>query len=274
MTWDPAQYRRFAAERSQPFWDLAGLVETDRPISRATDLGCGSGELTVELRRRLEIGELDGIDSSEAMLAEAPTDRGVSFALGDIAEWTSGGDHDLVFANASLQWVPDHRAVLARWTAALAPGGQLAVQVPANADHTSHLVAAEVALTEPFASAMGGDPPPDRVAVNVLRPEEYAVLLHDLGYARQHVRLAVYGHVLPDTGAVAEWVRGTSLTRFFAVLPEELHERYFEAYRKRLVSALGDTSPYFYPFKRILMWGRLARTFGPGGEPFGSLDKR
>ncbi len=257
MTWDPAQYRRFAAERSQPFWDLADLVETDAPIRRAVDLGCGSGELTVELRQRLQIGELIGIDSSEAMLADAPADRGVTFAQGDITGWTSDGDQDLVFANASLQWVPDHPAVLARWAGGLGDGGQLAVQVPANADHASHLVAAEVGASEPFASAMGGEVPPDRVAVNVLRPEEYAVLLHDLGFARQHVRLAVYGHVLDDTASVAEWVRGTSLTRFFAVLPEELHEPFFDAYRSRLVTVLGEQSPYFYPFKRILMWARL-----------------
>ena len=195
------------------------------------------------------------------MLADAPLHDGVTFALGDIGDWTSNGDHDLVFANASLQWVPDHAAVLARWSAALATGGQLAVQVPANADHPSHLVAAEVGHAEPFASAMAanapdGAVPPDRVAVNVLAPEQYAVLLHDLGFERQHVRLSVYAHVLGDTAAVAEWVRGTSLTRFFDVLPEELHEQFFAAYRTQLVDVLGDRSPFFYPFKRILFWAR------------------
>jgi trans-aconitate 2-methyltransferase len=258
MAWDPTQYRRFAAERAQPFWDLAALVENDAPIHRAVDLGCGSGELTVELGERLGIGRLAGIDSSESMLAETPKDRDVTFALGDITGWTSAGDHDLVFANASLQWVPDHPTVLARWTNALGPGGQLAVQVPANADHQSHLIAAEVGASEPFAAAMGGTVPPDQVAANVLRPEDYAVLLHDLGFARQHVRLSVYGHVLDDTAAVADWVRGTSLTRFFAVLPTELHEQFFATYRERLVSLLGARSPYFYPFKRILMWARRA----------------
>ena len=46
--WDPAQYEKFAAERAQPFWDLAALLE-DRPIRRAVDLGCGTGELTAAL---------------------------------------------------------------------------------------------------------------------------------------------------------------------------------------------------------------------------------
>lgn len=263
MTWDPAQYRKFAAERAQPFWDLAALIERDAPIRTAVDLGCGSGELTAELAKQLDggSGELAmlGVDSSAEMLADAAqhSEARVSFAQGDIGEWSGAGDHDLVFANASLQWVPDHRTVLGRWTAALAPGGQLAVQMPSNADHASHLIAAEVATREPFASAMEGGIPADQVAANVVPPELYAVLLHDLGFERQHVRLQVYGHLLDSTAEVAEWVRGTTLTRFFARLPAELHDSFVDTYRNRLLETLGDHAPYFYPFKRILFWGRL-----------------
>ena len=260
--WDPGQYRKFAAERAKPFWDLVGLVATDRPIARAVDLGCGDGVLTAQAAERLGIVEMVGIDDSPAMLADAAAsaNSGVRFELGDIAAW--GGDragegvHDLVLANASLQWVPDHPRALARWAAALAPHGQLAVQVPTNADHPSHLLAAEVAAVEPFASAFDGPPPPDQVAANVLRPEDYAELFYELGFADQVVRLQVYGHVLNSTAAVVEWVRGTTLTRFFKRLPTELHEPFVDAYRRALLARLGEHAPYFYPFKRILMWGR------------------
>jgi trans-aconitate 2-methyltransferase len=127
--------------------------------------------------------------------------------------------------------------------------------MPANADHPSHVLSAEVASTEPFRSAFDGDPPADPVAANVLRPEDYATLLHELGLERQHVRLQVYGHGLASTSEVVEWTKGTSLTRFFARLPGELHEPFIDAYRRRLLDELGDRSPFFYPFKRILMWG-------------------
>jgi trans-aconitate 2-methyltransferase len=131
--------------------------------------------------------------------------------------------------------------------------------VPANADHASHRVAVEVAHSEPFLSAFGGVPPPDPVATNVQPPEWYARRLHELGFAAQHVRLQVYGHVLPSTSAVVEWLEGTSLTRFFRVLPDELHGPFVDRYRTALLDRLGDEAPYFYPFKRILMWA------GPGG---------
>lgn len=263
--WDPHQYRRFAAERAQPFWDLVALIDptgtAGRGFGRCADLGCGSGELTAAVTDRLDIAEMVGVDSSDAMLATAraevdDNEHRLRFARGDIGQWTSRADHDLVLANASLQWVADHPVVLERWWHAVAPGGQLAVQVPANADHPSHVVAAQVAATEPFLTALGSVPPPDPVARNVLAPEEYAVVLHDLGADDQHVRLQVYGHRLASSADVVEWVRGTSLTRFTRLLPADLADGFVAAYRERLLAAIGEHTPYFYPFKRILMWAR------------------
>lgn len=255
--WDPEVYRRFATERVQPFHDLVALVEPAR-IARAVDLGCGSGELTATVSARLSVDDLVGIDSSAAMLGDTRrlTRPGLRFERGDISSWTAAGDHDLVLANASLQWVADHAEVLARWTSALGPGGQLAVQVPANADHPSHRAAVDVALREPFHSALQGDPPADPVAANVLTPERYAEVLHDLGFEHQHVRLQVYGHVLADTASVVAWTSGTTLTRFAARLDPATYDEFVEAYRVEVLRRLGDRSPYFYPFKRILLWGR------------------
>ena len=130
--------------------------------------------------------------------------------------------------------------------------------MPTNGDHPSHVVANEVAARQPFLDAFAGDPPPDPAAVNVLLPEEYAELLHRLGFHRQHVRLQVYAHVLDSSADVVEWVRGTNLTRFFRRLPTELHEPFVDAYRTALLDRIGRHEPYLYAFKRILMWGRLA----------------
>ncbi len=57
---------------------------------------------------------------------------------------------------------------------------------------------------------------------------------------------------------MVDWVRGTSLTRFQQVLPAELYEQFLSRYAARLVAVLGEHQPYFYAFRRILIWGRLA----------------
>lgn len=276
--WSPEQYRRFAAERAKPFFDLLDLIHPAH-VRRAVDLGCGPGELTAAAVERLRIGECVGIDSSPAMLAAAASfaSAHVRFELGDIGQWTSppdvhpgvtgngadggrviDGRVDLVLANASLQWVPDHPRVLAGWTAALAPGGQLAVQVPANAYMPAHLVADRLANGDAYRDEFGpAGPPSDAVAKNVLEPEQYATLLFDLGFVEQRVRLEVYPHVLASTRDIVEWVRGTTLTRFEKRLPADVYARFLVDYARALIEVLGDSEPQFFPFRRILMWGRL-----------------
>jgi len=250
--WDPSQYNRFAGERAAPFWDLAGLVQ---PVLSPTlvDMGCGDGALTAALSDKLGAARTVGVDSSPAMLAEAKKVESPTrtFVAGDIAEGPPG-TFDIVFSNAALHWVADHRAVLERWRDALAPGGQLAVQIPANADHPSHYLSRQVGE-----QWLGDAAPADPVDSNVLAPQAYAELLHELGFATQHVRLQVYAHLLDSSADVVEWVKGTSLTRFKAVLPADEFDRFVQQYRSRLLAEIGERAPYFYTFKRILFWGRL-----------------
>jgi trans-aconitate 2-methyltransferase len=158
--------------------------------------------------------------------------------------------YDLVFANAAMQWVPDHPSVLRKWSASLRTGGQLAVQVPANADHPAHLVAAELA-EEPM-----DDPTPYVVAQNVLAPDRYAERFDALGFDRQHVRLRVHILHLASTAEVVEWVKRTTWTRFKEPLGVAGWNRFVGQYRERLLAVLGDRSPYVYSFKQILMWGQ------------------
>jgi trans-aconitate 2-methyltransferase len=257
-SWDPMQYRRFADERAQPFHDLLAMVG-DRRVGRAVDLGCGPGELTALAAQQLDADEMVGVDNSAAMLASAGehASERVRFELGDIATWTSQQDHDLVLAAASLQWVPDHAAVLARWTAALAPGGSLAVQVPANAHAATHTVASAVAAREPYRSAFGSAGPPiDPVADYVLRPDDYARLLYRLGYIDIAVQLRVYPHVLPTPQHAVEWVKGTTLTRYRNVLEPDVYESFLADYERELVAELGRDKPCFFPFSRILFVAR------------------
>jgi len=252
-TWQPEQYERFARERRQPGLDLMGLVQP-RPRMRIVDLGCGTGELTRELHAKLGAEETLGVDSSAAMLdrARPRAGDGVRFALGDVATFAAERPYDLVFSNAALHWVADHEELFSRLTGVLAPGGQLAVQVPANHDQPSHRVAAELAAEEPFRSALAG-----RTRSNqILEPTAYAALLDRLGYGEQIVRLQVYGHHLASREEVVEWVKGTTLTAYQEALSPALFADFLERYRTRLLAQLEDRRPFFFPFKRLFLWAR------------------
>lgn len=293
--WNPEQYARFSAQRAQPFHDLAGMLRApwqadaqSRYPLRAVDLGCGDGRLSRELHTRLtELAgtlavDLLGIDNSAAMiraaaqhtppealsLAASPDLRRAvglpspRFALGDIARFAEKAllgelaPYDIVFSNAALQWLPDHPALFLRLADAVAPGGQLAVQLPANQQHPSQTIARELAGEEPYASTLDGYS--GESPTTVLPPERYAVLLHGLGFTEQEVLLRVYGHVLPDAADTVEWVRGTLLTAYQQKLPPELWERYLADYRARIAAALGSGAPYLLTYNRLLLWGRKA----------------
>src|SRR3954463_1936113 len=97
--WDPVRYEHFKSERARPFFDLLALV---RPVpgGRAVDLGCGTGELTRELHRRLQAAETVGLDLSPTMLAgsEHFAGTGLSFVHADIASFSAAAAYDVVFS--------------------------------------------------------------------------------------------------------------------------------------------------------------------------------
>lgn len=243
--WSPEQYERFKAERHQPFDDLLALIER-RPRMRVVDLGCGTGELTRELHDALSASETVGIDDSETMLLKAGHFEGemLHFERGSIEAFVADEPFDLVFSNAALHWVPDHERLFTRLAGFLGNHGQLAIQMPANDTHASHRVAAEVA------ESFGLEARPD----HVLCVERYAELLHRLGFKRQHVRMQVYGHVLPSAADVVEWVRGALLTHYEALLSPERFVEFVDTYRSRLGAVLPEERPYFYTYRRILLW--------------------
>jgi trans-aconitate 2-methyltransferase len=250
--WDPAQYERFRDERARPFWDLVALVEP-RPGMLVADLGCGTGDLTAQLHQKLQARSTLGVDSSAAMLAKAPQAPGLRFERGQIERFEPQERLDLIFSNAALHWLPDHGALLRRLTAALAPGGQIAVQMPFTDDLLTHVTAFELARSPEFRPLLGGferrPPLPEAV--------RYAAWLHKLGYVRQQVRISVYPHLLSSREEAIEWVRGTLLTDYQKRLSPADWERFLARYRQALIPQLLDEQPYFFAYPRILIWGAL-----------------
>ena len=242
--WSPSQYSRFRQERRQPFDDLAALV-VPRPLMRIADLGCGPGELTRELHDGFAARETIGIDDSPAMMekASALATGTLRFEQQAIQEFDSNEPFDLIFSNAALHWIAGHEDLLARLTRLLSDRGQLAIQMPANDTHASHRIAAHVARH------FGLEPRPSPI----LPIEQYAALLHRLGFPQPHVRMQVYGHLLPSSADVVEWVRGALLTHYEAQLDPGAFTEFLARYRGALLGEIGDGAPYFFTYRRILM---------------------
>jgi len=249
MPWDPTQYHKFQAQRSAPFFDLLALVEK-RPGLKAVDLGCGTGELTRQLADSLPNSQVVGLDSSAQMLGKATAyaNSSLRFEQGDQAQLL--GEWDLIFSNAALQWSENHAELIPSLYGKLAPGGQIAVQVPSNHNHISHQIYRETASEEPFQSLLKGF---QRYAP-VLSIDDYARLLFECGAEDIVVLEKIYPHVLEDSDAVVEWISGTALVPYFERLGGH-KEEFVEALRAKIRIAMPG-QPVFYPFRRILFSAR------------------
>jgi trans-aconitate 2-methyltransferase len=246
MPWDPDQYHKFHSERAAPFFDLLKLVSV-RPNMQVVDLGCGTGELTVELADALPNSNVFGFDLSLEMLEKAKqyTSPTLHFEHGNLTELN--GTWDLIFSNAALQWSEKHEELIPALFGKLRSGGQLAIQIPSNHDHTSHQLIRETAKEEPFRSTMLGF----NRDLTVLSTEEYTEILFKCGAEEINVFEKVYPHVLEDSDAILEWIKGTALVPYLERLGEH-HEVFIETIRQKLADAIPG-SPVLYPFKRTFL---------------------
>jgi trans-aconitate 2-methyltransferase len=253
--WDPVRYLRFAGERARPFAELAARISAERPAT-VVDLGCGEGALTATLAQRWPGARVTGIDSSATMLAAAAAHAvpgRVEFALGDVQHWQPAGPVDVLVSNAVLHWVPGHGDLLTRWAGHLAPGGELAVQVPGNFRSPTHTLLAELCRSPRWAAQLADAAPrPDAV----LDPAGYYDVLTSAGLTAD-VWETTYLHVLSGPDPVLDWVRSTTFRPVLAQLRADDGAEFTAAYAAALREAY-PTRPdgtTLLPFRRIFAVG-------------------
>ncbi|XXF77364.1 methyltransferase domain-containing protein [Myxococcaceae bacterium GXIMD 01537] len=228
--WDPSQYGLFRDARKRPFFELLARVEVTAP-ARVADLGCGTGDLTRVLAERWPGARVVGVDSSEAMVAEAQRrviPGRLRFELADLGQWRPPGPLDVLVSNAALHWLPDHAALLGRLVGLLAPGGVLAFQVPANFEAPSHRHVDEVRARPRFAAKLSG-----LLKGRAETLAAYEARLAGLGLAVDAWE-TTYLHVLPGEDAVLQWLLGTTLRPVLAALGPEEGEAFIEELRPLL----------------------------------------
>ncbi|MGD9559234.1 MAG: methyltransferase domain-containing protein [Oscillospiraceae bacterium] len=223
-SWDAAQYLKFEQERTQPAEDLAARVALQNP-KKVLDVGCGPGNSTAVLARRFPTADILGIDSSADMVAAARTAHpALRFVQADAAGDLSalGAGFDLVFSNACIQWVPNHRALLPRLLGLLRSGGALAVQTPFNQRQPIHRILSSLAKSPRWRPFF----PQPRLFYN-LSAGGYFDLLHQHAAAFS-LWQTTYFHALPGHEAILEWYRGTGLRPYLEALPTEEDRAAFE----------------------------------------------
>lgn len=222
--WNPSLYLQFGAERTRPAAELLARI-AHHPVALAVDLGCGPGNSTALLRHAWPEATIIGVDNSPAMLEEAaqrlPDCR---FVEGDIAGFRPERPADVIYANASLQWLTDHQRLFPHLVSNLAENGVLAVQMPVNWQEPSHVLMREVA--EELGYPASGRPPLPDV------PEYYDMLT--ACDCEVDIWRTTYFHPLASHQAIIEWLQSTGLRPFLQPLDEPQRQAFLERYLARL----------------------------------------
>jgi trans-aconitate 2-methyltransferase len=247
--WNAEQYLKFGDERTQPVRDLIARLLLANP-RRIIDVGCGPGNSTAELRKRWAGSRIVGLDSSPEMIERArQTYSDGEWNVGDASRWTADEPFDLVFSNAMLHWISNHASVCVRLLEQVAPGGALAVQVPAHYDSPLHREILEVSRDPVWTDRMDRA----RTALTNHPPEFYYDLLAPRA-SRFDLWLTTYYHVLAGPKSVLEWFRGSGLRPFLEVLKDSDQRRRFEM---KLIERYEQTYPrrgdgrILFPFLRL-----------------------
>lgn len=249
MTWSAKQYSTFEDERTRPARDLVSAIPRDH-VTAAVDLGCGPGNSTEVLAQRYPTASISGVDSSADMI-DAARQRLPRFAfdVADIAQWRAAQPLDVILANASLQWLPDHRSLYPQLVSQLAEGGCLAIQTPDNLSEPAHRLAREVAATGDWAGKIGHVRHFDRHDVHW-----YYSLLQPV-CSRVDVWRTTYFHPLQNHQAVVEWFKGSALRPYLAPLTVEEQQGFLTAYLQKIASAYPalDSGTVLLPFPRLFL---------------------
>ena len=249
MSWDPDVYMKFVNERTRPAMELLARVPIAAP-ERVIDLGCGPGNSTALLTMRWPNAKIEGLESSPEMLAKAKaSNASVTWTLGEVESWSPETPYDVVFSNATLHWIAEHRALLPRLMSHVTDSGALAFQVPRNFDAPSHVLMREVANSGPWAAKLA-----HARQVNVLSPDAYFDILAPLARPLD-IWETTYLHVLEGEDPVLTWVSGTGLRPFVQPLDAQEREQFLAEYRARLRQAYprradGKT---LLPFQRLFV---------------------
>ncbi len=238
--WNADDYARHSQSQKQWGRELMAKLRLSGDES-LLDIGCGDGKLSAQIARRLPHGTVLGVDNSPEMIALAreryPQGRfgNLRFAVMDARRLGLKASFDVVFSNAALHWVIDHRPVLAGIQAALKPGGRVLIQMGGRGNAADVVaVIEEIMATAQWQSCFEDFAFP----YGFYGPEEYRPWLAEAGFDESSIRLSLIPRdmVHGDVEKFRGWIRTTWLP-YLQRVPAARREEFIDTVTAKYLQA-------------------------------------
>lgn len=253
--WNPELYLKFDKERIQPSIDLVSRINIDSP-EKIIDIGCGPGNSTQILKVRWPDSRIIGADNSPAMIEKAKKDYSdQEWLLYDATKDEIAEKFDIVFSNATIQWIPNHAGLMVRFFNLLKEKGLIAIQLPLFWDMPLGKSIARVAENQRWASITGG-----------IKSELFTI--HGYDYYYDHLSGLFnaidiwethYMHIMASHFSILEMIRSTGLRPYLDRLVSDKDKKDFEELVLKSIELdypAQKDGKVIFPFRRLFFIAR------------------
>jgi len=247
--WNPDLYLKFNRERTQPSIDLVTRIKSDSP-SRIIDIGCGPGNSTQILVQRWPDSMITGIDNSPAMIEKAKKDYpNQNWRLLDAEKDEIPGTYDIVFSNATIQWIPNHTELLEKLSDILNKNGLIAIQIPQFWDMLLGKAIGNIAKDRRWNSVTRG-------VTESFTMHNYSFYFDQLSLMFNEIDMweTYYMHIMDSHFSILEMIRSTGLKPYLDKLDSDKDKEDFEAQVLKQIRSdypQQKNGKVIFPFRRL-----------------------
>ena len=175
-----------------------------------------------------------------------------TWVAADAATYLPDKKYDIVFSNATIQWIPNHKKLFKNFLNLTNAGGVLAISVPRFDEMPISKILDKVAGREKWKAATRG------CAATFTRYDyQFYYNLISPDYQTVEMWQTDYIHVLESQPAILEWIRSTGMKPYL----DRLKEKQKTQFEDEVLSGIKQYYPVqnngkvLFPFKRLFMVG-------------------
>ena len=251
--WNPDLYLKYKTERTQPSIDLISKISLNFQPKSILDVGCGPGNSAQALLQRWPNAILTGIDNSKSMIEKATMSYPTCiWILVDAAAYTSQTKYDIVFSNATIQWIPNHEHLFNMLFNLTNLGGALAIQVPRFNEMPMSKIIQKVSSQDKWREATKG-------CSDLFTSHDFYYYYELMSSFFKTIELwqTDYIHILESHISIIEWIRSTGLKPYLDRLEDAEKALFEEDVLQEIKHDYPSSSngSVLFPFKRLFMIG-------------------
>ena len=223
---------------------------------RILDIGCGDGALTDQLANLVPNGIAIGIDASQGMIeaSKKHNRHNLKFELMDINRMNFKDEFDIVFSNATLHWIKDHKKLLTKVFSILKIGGIIRFNFAGegNCSYFFRVIRDVIGLHEYAIYFNKFVWPWYMPSIN-----EYKTLLNQFAFKEAKVWGENADRYFPNAKAMIRWIDQPSIIPFLKCINGTEKERFRNIVVERMIrETKQNDGTCFETFRRINVFAR------------------